>query len=305
MSSDYAMIREAIPHGNLRFHMMLHEFASDPARRERVSLHWHEEYELLCVTEGSGEMHCNGRSFPVRTGDILFINSGFVHSLSAEPGIPLAFYAIDFGRDLISSYGSDAIQQKYINRQCAGELVFRDHIRPQEALWSAIHPPMEEIRRSCQTSPGAAMNPASGKELLIKADLLRIWYYLCANPATNIEASDRRNDRAMELTKKILRYIRESCAGSLSLSDLAREFSMSEGQFCRFFKSQINMTAVEYINYCRIGEACELLRSGKALSISDAALSAGYSNISYFNRMFRRYMHCTPGEFVNSCGTLL
>jgi len=105
----------------------------------------------------------------------------------------------------------------------------------------------------------------------------------------------------MELTKKILRYIRESCAGSLSLSDLAREFSMSEGQFCRFFKSQINMTAVEYINYCRIGEACELLRSGKALSISDAALSAGYSNISYFNRMFRRYMHCTPGEFQRSC----
>ena len=61
------------------------------------------------------------------------------------------------------------------------------------------------------------------------------------------------------------------------------------------------MTAVEYINYCRIGEACELLRSGKALSISDAALSAGYSNISYFNRMFRRYMHCTPGEFQRSC----
>lgn len=273
--------------------MMVHEFISDPGRRERVSSHWHEEYELLYVTQGKGEVHCNGRNFAVGENDILFINSGFVHSLSAEPGTPLAFYAVDFGRELIASYGTDDIQQKYIGRQCMGELVFRDHIRPGETLWSNIHTQMDEIRQAYLDRP-------EGWELLIKADLLRIWYCLSTNPATNIESPGRRNDRNMDLTKQILQYIRESFSGSLSLTDLSWRFHMSEGQFCRFFKAQTGMTPVEYINYCRVGEACELLRSGQAVSISDAALSVGYSNISYFNRIFRRYMHCTPGEFLKN-----
>lgn len=42
---------------------------------------------------------------------------------------PLAFYALDFGRELISSYGNDDIQQKYISRQANGELIFRDHFK--------------------------------------------------------------------------------------------------------------------------------------------------------------------------------
>ena len=39
-----------------------------------------------------------------------------------------------------------------------------------------------------------------------------------------------------------------------------RYFHMSEGQFCRFFKSQIGMTAIEYLNYYRIGAACDMLK---------------------------------------------
>ncbi len=71
---------------------------------------------------------------------------------------------------------------------------------------------------------------------------------------------------------------------------------MSEGQFCRFFRAQVNMTAMEYLNYYRIGIACDLLRQSNA-SISTIAVNCGYSNISYFNRVFRRYMHCTPKEY--------
>lgn len=71
---------------------------------------------------------------------------------------------------------------------------------------------------------------------------------------------------------------------------------MSEGQFCRFFKSQVHMTLIEYINYYRIGAACDQLLSGSE-PVSSIATGCGYSNISYFNRMFRKYMHCTPKEY--------
>ncbi len=36
--------------------------------------------------------------------------------------------------------------------------------------------------------------------------------------------------------------------------------------------------------------------------VSTIALECGYANISYFNRTFRRYMHCTPEEYRRKSG---
>lgn len=129
--NDFDLFREASQHGNMRFHLMLHEYASDITRPERVSAHWHEEFELLRVTQGKGAAHINNRRFEIGEGDVLFINSGNLHSLSAETGTPLCFYAVDFGRELINSYGSDDIQQKYIQRQAAGGLLFATIFAPR------------------------------------------------------------------------------------------------------------------------------------------------------------------------------
>ena len=88
------LFREATEHGNLRFHLMLHEYTTNPSSRERLYTHWHQEYELLAVEEGRGIAHVHNHRFPIAQGDILFVDSGNLHSLSAEPGIPLSFYAV-------------------------------------------------------------------------------------------------------------------------------------------------------------------------------------------------------------------
>lgn len=288
-SHEFSLIHENVPHGTIRFHLKIHDFTSDPSWSERVSSHWHEEYELMAVTEGYGAAHINNHRFEIRTGDILFINSGDVHSFSAEPGVPLTFYAIVFGRELISSYGNDDIQQKYIQRQTNGELLFQDHFHPEDPGWQELSSLMEEIHHTYQSQD-------DGYELLIKADLLRIWYLLCRYPSTSPISYHRNDDSRIVLTKEIIQYIRDNYSANLTLPELAYQFHMSEGQFCRFFKAQVNMTAIEYLNYYRIGVACDMLEDD-SISVSTVALECGYNNISYFNRTFRRYMHCTPKEY--------
>ena len=78
------------------------------------------------------------------------------------------------------------------------------------------------------------------------------------------------------LTKKILRFIQEHYSSILTLEGLSAAFHMSEGQFCRFFKSQVHMTLIEYINYYRIGAACDQLLSGSE-PVSSIATGCGYS----------------------------
>jgi AraC-like DNA-binding protein/mannose-6-phosphate isomerase-like protein (cupin superfamily) len=286
---EFARIHEMQFHGDIRFHLRLHEMTKEPFWSEPVPPHWHEEYEFLVITKGTGTASLNTRTTHIAAGDILFINAGIVHSFRGEANDPLGFFALDFGRELLSSYGNDDIQQKYISRQANGELIFRDHFRREDPVWECIHAPLEEIHALC------AQNMEEN-ELLIKSDLLRIWHYLCRDAEATAFSLKKKNDEKVLMIKQILQYIQESYAQNLTLSGLAERFHMSEGQFCRFFKSQISMTAIEYLNYYRIGVACDRLKEGTA-PISDIALECGYNNISYFNRTFRRYMHCTPGEY--------
>ena len=261
----------------------------EPFWPEPVPPHWHEEYEFLVITRGNGTACLNTRTMHIESGDILFINAGIVHSFRGDEKNPLAFYALDFGRELISSYGNDDIQQKYISRQANGELIFRDHFKKDDAMWPYIEEPLEEIRVLC--SQEMAKN-----ELLIKSNLLRIWHYLCLDAEATSFTLKKKDDERVRMIKQILQYIQENYEKNVTLGELAEVFHMSEGQFCRFFKSQVGMTAIEYLNYYRIGVSCDRLRESDT-PISEIAIGCGYNNISYFNRTFRKYMHCTPGEY--------
>ena len=64
-----------------------------------------------------------------------------------------------------------------------------------------------------------------------------------------------------------MQYYTGNYEKNLTLCGLAAYFHMSEGQFCRFFKSQIGMTAIEYLNYYRIGVACDMLKEGICQSV--------------------------------------
>ena len=233
---EFARIHEMQFHGDIRFHLRLHEMTKEPLWPEPVPPHWHEEYEFLVITRGTGTACLNTRTMHIEPGDI-----------------------------------------------------FRDHFKKDDAMWPYIEEPLEEIRTLC--SKEMAKN-----ELLIKSNLLRIWHYLCLDAEATSFTLKKKDDERVRMIKQILQYIQENYARNLTLCGLAAYFHMSEGQFCRFLKSQIGITAIEYLNYYRIGVACDMLKED-VLSISEIATECGYNNISYFNRTFRRYMHCTPGEY--------
>ena len=55
-------------------------------------------------------------------------------------------------------------------------------------------------------------------------------------------------------------------------------------------------TFIEYLNYVRISHAERLLyRTDR--SVLDVAMDVGFSSVSYFNRIFKRFRNCTPNDF--------
>ena len=59
-------------------------------------------------------------------------------------------------------------------------------------------------------------------------------------------------------------------------------------------KSELGMTFTSYLNKLRLTEAARLLAERSETTVAEIALSVGYANVSYFNRLFKEEYGCTP-----------
>lgn len=71
--------------------------------------------------------------------------------------------------------------------------------------------------------------------------------------------------------------------------------SMSPFRFSRGFKEVFGISFREYIIRYRLRQACHLLKNPNA-SITDVALSVGFSDVSHFSKMFKRYLGAPPSD---------
>ncbi len=88
---------------------------------------------------------------------------------------------------------------------------------------------------------------------------------------------------------------------NLTIPRIAEELFMSERQFYRRVKLETGYTPNQYLQVARLAKAKEILRSGKAATIKEAALSVGYSRPDYFSKLFESYFGMRPGRFMESC----
>jgi AraC family transcriptional regulator len=99
---------------------------------------------------------------------------------------------------------------------------------------------------------------------------------------------------------RVLRAIaqmNESFAEALSVDDLAKTANMSRFHFSRLFRDEVGQAPYQYLLKVRLARAAELLRGGHS-SVTEAAVSAGFSDFSRFSRMFKRHTGKLPTEML-------
>lgn len=96
---------------------------------------------------------------------------------------------------------------------------------------------------------------------------------------------------------KALAYINLHLTEPFSESDLATLTGQTPSSFSRSFRRHTGMVLVEYVNRLRINFACHLLMTRPDMSITDICFSAGFNNISNFNRRFLAQKGMSPSRF--------
>ena len=103
-------------------------------------------------------------------------------------------------------------------------------------------------------------------------------------------------DRNHSKTLSTLEYIENHYSEKIYVADLAERCEISQHQFSRLFKREKGTTFREYLVNYRLDKACELLKNSP-LPVGDIGYAVGFTDHSYFTRIFRKNKGVSPSGY--------
>lgn len=113
-------------------------------------------------------------------------------------------------------------------------------------------------------------------------------------PACRFLAYDSEREKIIEACN----IIETSEGRPHTIRELSRKVAMNECYLKKGFKALTGKTIHEYQQHIRIGKAKEMLKT-RGISVTDVALTLGYSSISHFSTAFKRVTGTKPCELLS------
>ena len=279
-------------HGTAQFPVGLHKLEYPADTDVMFYVHWHQEFEFLVLTEGKVLFTIEDRKYVMNPGDIVFINSNYLHMAKNICGGVCSFYAIDFSYHVLNEDIHSIFSKKFIRPILNDKYVFPEFMPVSEDEDKCWQKDIRNYLHEIGECPEHELEPF---ELMIRSRILAIWDILDKNCVREQKDNDIES-RYSERLEPVISYIKENYAYEITLGELAAILPMSEGQFSRVFKQTMKLSPIQYLMRYRILQSCKLLQDTEK-KIGEIANLSGFNNISYFNRVFLNTIGCTPKEY--------
>ena len=118
---------------------------------------------------------------------------------------------------------------------------------------------------------------------------------------TDKDESPRKFDEPDEkFMRNVMEIVRDNMDNAdFSVDDLAAKIFMSRSNLNIKVKALFGVSPLELIKTVRFNEACRLLRERKH-TMAEISDMVGFTTSSYFTSAFKRFMGCTPSEYVKN-----
>ncbi len=256
-----------------------------------VSLHWHEEMEIVYVYSGPLYLTIGKQNYIGKAGDVFIINSKEIHEMHVEDG-NVRYGTILFPPASLLFFENDEATRKYLQPLCLGEIMFAHTAYDPSLSQKLFTIIMEILRLNKEKVPAYRFGT--------KALLLQIIFLLFNE---HMEVEHILSQKNTTLNRDILTFINERYTTDISLSEIADTFHMSYKYFSRYFKNNFQTTLSDYIMKLRL-ERAELLLSTGTLPVTEIAMQTGFNNLSFFIRVFKKAYGYTPLKYRNRLNNL-
>lgn len=255
---------------------------------QSVPWHWHKTVEIFYMESGSLEYNTPGGKICFPAGSGGFVNSNILHMTRAlQQAEKTVTFVHLFDTSLIAGEQGCRIEQKYIIPLTAASHIEIIPLFPDDPAQRKI---LDRILQSFYIPCGTF-----GYEIRLREALSEIWLMLfersCSLPPQN-KTSPKNNDKI----KQMMIYIHEHYSEKISVSQLASAAYLSERECFRVFHDCLHMTPTDYLKSYRLQAACRMLAEGRE-SITDIGHACGLGSSSYFGKVFRENIDCSPSEY--------
>lgn len=233
-------------------------------------LHWHNYYSLDIVTEGTGVHDINGKEFIPITGDLILTTPTDIHNFRSDSYLDMSSIL----------FTDDVVEKKYlyaIQNACTVKLT-------ENELSSALNC-YREIE-SANIKLRECDNELESDT--VKLNLTLILIMLAKKIGKPEEVSGSK-------VTDLLQYLNMHFREPLSIEKAAQVIGLTPAYFSTWFKKNVGMSYVEYLNNLRIDYAVSMIKRGH--SIIDSCYASGFGSLSHFNHIFKQKLGVTPKAF--------
>ncbi|MCK0525278.1 AraC family transcriptional regulator [Anaerobiospirillum sp. NML120449] len=284
-------LKELKEHGDISFPFAFYHVNSSHPRYV-METHWHDECEICRVLDGELHVTIDGKSYTGRgkngNGDIFIFNPGSVHS--AEP-VNCVYECMVFDLNFLlrerSLSNTFLYSILYDQRKFTPYIPYsNDDADGEESIFQSVNKLFAVIREQ-----------KNGYEL----KTFGLMYYLLGifEHRNLFFMPDKTGDGVSRVVKMrlALSYIHRNYKKHISLKELSDLLELTPPSVVRLFRDIINRKPMEYINSYRIQCAMELLKDPKQ-SVTAVAFECGFSDVSYFTKVFKKFARQTPRDFI-------
>ena len=257
-----------------------------------VKLHWHDELQISIVTKGSVEFIVGEKSYILKNGQAIFINTQRIHMAKSVGDEDCIYHSINFDAKLLKMFPGSIIEQKYIEPVLTAENLNSIEFYGN-SQWE------KDILGHIGDIINADVIKQKGYELKIYISLLNFWLLLVENENDIFSKKTQPKPINEQRVKDVLSFIHRNYGQKITLQNIADSVFVSKGECCRFFKKSVKMSPYDYLINYRINESMKLLK-GSNSSILDIAERVGFNNVSHYIQIFRKKTGLTPHEYRNS-----
>ncbi len=256
---------------------------------EKSTWHYHSNFEISFITEGSGKRIVADSVEEFHPGDLVFIGRNLPHVWIADKdqialsNRTLEMVFLQFTSDVICQHMLSLPEFKYIQKA----LIFSE--RGIQITGKTLNEVSElMLQMPYLKSLDKMIHFLRIMDLIGRSDSLI--------PLASKNYMETRFTTENTRIAAIHDYLMRNYRDKIKLSNLSEIINMAEGSLCRFFRQKMGMTIFQYLNKIKVDFACKLLIDTD-MNIIDICFDSGFNNLSHFNKQFKKITGLTPKEY--------
>lgn len=252
--------------------------------------HNSRDFEIIQTWSDGGYFLINDHIFPIQSGAVYIINAIETHCSNPTDFDRYTRSKIILDSDHFMKLAEAAGLKNMVNnaitssRGCFFSFTARENVPYQ----------IDRLFRQAADAFNAKneLSPA-----ILASSIIQILILLFQNASH----SDRQEEIEDNIINRVMMYINQNIneTQNLTLDKICENIHISKSHLCHIFKETTGLSVMQYTNSLKLTQAKKLLLSTN-MKIQDIAFFLGYSSSTFFCKVFKGSVNCSPTQYRNA-----